>query len=61
MIMDLEYVLAELRRERDAIDAAIANLEGLGRPGRPIPDRPPAIPTNGFHRNLKEAETNSKH
>ena len=57
--MDLEYVLAELRRERDAINAAIVNLEGLGRPGKPIPDRPPAFPTNGFHRSLKEEESSS--
>jgi hypothetical protein len=57
--MDLKYVLAELRRERDAIDAAIVNLERLQRLGRPIPDGPAAVPANGFHRNLTEEETSS--
>jgi hypothetical protein len=60
--MDLEYVLAELRKEREAIDAAIVNLERMARVGRPVnaaPKRVPAVPTNGFHRNLTEEETNS--
>jgi hypothetical protein len=59
MIMDLEYVLAELRKERDAIEAAIANLERLGRPGNPIPNRASVIPTNGTHRALTREETSS--
>ena len=33
--MDLENVLDELRRERDAIDAAILSLERLNRVGLP--------------------------
>jgi hypothetical protein len=32
--MDLERVLAELRDERDRIDAAIVSLERLDRPGK---------------------------
>jgi hypothetical protein len=37
--MDLEHVLVELRKERDAMEAAINSLEGLGHPsnlGRPV-------------------------
>ena len=37
--MDLEKVVAELRRERDAIDAAISSLERLGHPGNRVPGR----------------------
>ncbi len=33
--MDLENVLAELRKERDALDAAISSLERLDRVGKP--------------------------
>jgi hypothetical protein len=33
--MDLEKVLAELRKERDAIDAAILSLERLDRRNTP--------------------------
>jgi hypothetical protein len=33
MSMDLRYVLAELKKERDAIGAAIVSLERLDRPG----------------------------
>jgi hypothetical protein len=57
--MDLKYVLAELRRERDAIDAAIVNLERLQRLGKPTPDRPAAVPSNGFHRKLTVEEAGS--
>jgi len=31
--MDLEYVLAELRKELNSIEAVIRNLERLRRPG----------------------------
>jgi hypothetical protein len=31
MSVDLEYVLAELRKELDAVDAAIASLQRLDR------------------------------
>jgi hypothetical protein len=57
MTMDLEYVLAQLRRERDAIAAAIDNLERLGRFGGPIPSHPAPKPANGFHRTLTEEDT----
>lgn len=57
--MDLEYVLAELHKERDAIDAAIVNLERVRRLGRPTHDRPAAVPANGFHRSLTKEETRS--
>lgn len=56
--MDLAKVLAELRNERDALDAAILSLERLDRPGK-LAGRPPNVSTrshtdgaNGFHRNL---------
>lgn len=70
--MDLEKVLAELRAQRDAIDAAIFSLERLGRPGKPGPGRPPGRPpglaaksptkaVNGNHRSasLTPAEESS--
>jgi len=60
--MDLEKVLAELRKERDALDQAIISLERLARAGRPAPGRPPGIaaksPTssaNGNHRSAGQA------
>jgi hypothetical protein len=38
--MDIQQILADLRSERDRIDAAIRALEGTGRfgrgPGRPV-------------------------
>jgi hypothetical protein len=62
--VDLERVLAELRNERDAIDAAIFSLERLARPGKPGPGRPldsatrrHTDGTNGFHRNLAPEES----
>jgi hypothetical protein len=62
--MDLEKVLAEMRHERDAIDAAILSLERLRRPsklgpGRPLDSAPKshADGTNGFHRNLAQEES----
>ena len=62
--MDLEKVLAELRNERDAIEAAISNLERLRRPGKLAPGRPPGVSTsshtdgaNGFHRLLAPEES----
>jgi hypothetical protein len=49
--MDLEHVLAELRKERDALDAAIRSLERLDRVGRGDPGHWPDLragsPTNG--------------
>jgi hypothetical protein len=62
--MDLEKVIAELRSERDAIDAAILSLERLGRPGKPGPGRPLGSATrsdtdgaNGFHQSLAPEES----
>lgn len=45
--MDLERMLAELRRERDAIDVAILNLEQLARAGKPRLSRSTEFSTNG--------------
>jgi hypothetical protein len=49
--MDLESVLAQLREERDRLDAAISNLEGLEHSRRRGPGRPRRFettsPTNG--------------
>jgi hypothetical protein len=57
--MDLEKVLAELRRERDTIEAAILSLERLGRPGNLRPGRLPDLaarsPTNGADGNHRSA------
>jgi hypothetical protein len=41
--MDLTKVLSELRKERDAIDAAISNLERLGQGGRRGAGFPPVL------------------
>jgi hypothetical protein len=53
--MDLERVLAELRKERDAIESAIFSLERLGRSGNTSPGRHPGLaaksPTNGVNGN----------
>lgn len=57
--MDLEKVLAELRKERDAIDAAIFSLERLARPGNTSQIRLPSLaaksPTNGLNGNHRSA------
>jgi hypothetical protein len=49
--MDLRDVLAQLRGERDALDAAISNLERLEHERPRGPGRPPSLmtksPTNG--------------
>jgi hypothetical protein len=45
--MDLERVLAELRRERDAIERAILNLEQLGRSTNGRAVHPPDLTTKG--------------
>ncbi len=49
--MDLKSVLAQLHREREALDAAIANLERLENSRHRDPDRSPSLvaksPTNG--------------
>jgi hypothetical protein len=49
--MNLEGVLAQLREERDALDAAISNLERSGQSPRRGPGRPRRFvttnPTNG--------------
>jgi hypothetical protein len=62
--MNLEHVLAELRRERDAIDAAIVSLERLGYPGKTeahrLSDSPAKSYTagaNGSFRNLTPEES----
>jgi hypothetical protein len=62
--MDLENVLAELREERDAIEAVISSLERLDRPGNRGPVRlnlAAKSPTNGFngsHKNLAPEKNN---
>jgi len=43
MSMDLKSVLTELKRERDAIGAAIVSLERLDRPRNPGPGRRPNL------------------
>jgi hypothetical protein len=40
MTMNMKNVLAELNRERDALDAAISDLERLEREYRRSPGRP---------------------
>jgi hypothetical protein len=49
--MDLQNLLAQLRDERDALDAAISNLERLEHNRPRGPGRPPGLatksPTNG--------------
>ena len=47
MTMDLKDVLAQLRGERDALDAAIANLERLEYGRHRSPGRPPGFLTKG--------------
>ena len=49
--MDLKTVLAQLREERNKLDAAISNLEHLEREhaGR-LPTLVTESPTNGIHR-----------
>jgi hypothetical protein len=46
--MDLRAVLAELRQERDAIEAAIAQLERLEHSGRHGAARPLGLTTKGL-------------
>jgi hypothetical protein len=50
-MLNLESVLAQLREERDRLDAAISNLESLEHSGRRGPGRPRRFvtryPTNG--------------
>ena len=41
--MDLRDVLAQLRGERDALDAAISNLERLEHERHRGPGRPPSL------------------
>jgi hypothetical protein len=41
--MDLTSILAQLREERDAIDAVISNLERLEHGGHRGPGRPPDL------------------
>jgi hypothetical protein len=62
--MDLEKVIAEMRHERDALDAAILSLERLRRHGKPGPDRPldsaaksHTDGTNGFRRSSAPEES----
>jgi hypothetical protein len=55
--MDLPKTLADLRRERDLIDAAIACLEGLSAAGaKPRRGRPPAWLQTYKGRDRKPAE-----
>jgi hypothetical protein len=62
--MDLERMLAQLRRERDAIDVAILNLELLTRAGKPRLNRSTECSTNshtngpnGSYKNLPPEES----
>lgn len=41
--MDLPNILAKLRKERDALDEVISNLERLEQGGRRGPGRPPNL------------------
>jgi len=43
--MDLKNVLAQLRDERDALDAAISNLQRLEHERHRAPGRPPSLVT----------------
>ena len=61
--MDLERMLADLRRERDAIDVALLNLEQLARIRNQGANRPTEFSTkgrtngaNGSYRNLTAEE-----
>jgi len=45
--MDLASVLAQLRKERDAIETVISNLERLEQVGRRGPGRPPNLAAKG--------------
>jgi hypothetical protein len=53
--MDLEHALAQLRKERDLIEAAIRCLESLDRAGGG-PTSNPANGANGSYRNLPPGE-----
>ena len=62
--MDVEGILAELRKELDAIEAAILTLERLHRPVNPRPDRRLDYSTssrtegaNGYHKNPEPEPT----
>ncbi len=62
--MDLERMLADLRRERDALDVAILNLEQLDRVRTQGANRPTHFSTkghtngvNGSYRNLTPEES----
>jgi len=51
--MDLPNILAQLRKEREALDVVIANLERLEQAGHRGPGRPPNIvksASNGINR-----------
>lgn len=56
--MNLENVLIQLRKERQALDEAIFSLERLRRPGS-LPGRSPDLatksPTNGANGNHRTA------
>jgi hypothetical protein len=41
--MDLPNILAKLRKEREALDVVISNLEHLEQAGRRGPGRPPNL------------------
>ena len=45
--MDVKSILAQLRQERDAIDAAISQLERLDNAVHRGPGRPPGATTKG--------------
>ena len=53
--MDLRDVLTQLRKERDAINAAIINLERLEQGWQRGPDRSPLLSSNGHNNGVSHA------
>jgi len=53
--MDVNAILAELRKERDALDEAIRSLEGLASAHTRGPGRPRSFPPNGHNNGTKHA------
>jgi len=57
--MDLENVLAALRKERDAIEAAILSLERLSRAGEPASHCSSGFSMRGCHERLQRLSQES--
>jgi len=55
VLMDFSEVLAELRKERDAIDGAIRSLERLVRDRPRGPGHPPLVRVNGHSNGTNHA------